>query len=181
MMRAMALEFPNDREAVAVEDQFMLGPDVLIAPILEPGATERRVYLPKGEWADLWTGMSTTAGWVTAPTPPDAIPVYIRGGSCIPLWMPEVVELGAPVGLPGEGPGHLVLMVAAGESQSDLVDPISGRTWSVKVVADDDALVVTAIGAPETVTVWLRDGSGQERLVPISQGDSSLVIGPETP
>jgi alpha-glucosidase (family GH31 glycosyl hydrolase) len=181
MMRAMALEFPNDHQAVTVEDQFMLGPDVLVAPILEPGATERRVYLPEGEWADLWTGMPTTGGWITAIAPADAIPAYIRGGSCIPLWMPEVVELGASVGLPGEGPGRLVLMVAPGQGQSTLTDPISGRTWSVKVAADGDALVVTAIGAPEAVTLWLRDDSDQERLVPLSPGDSSLVIGSDAP
>jgi len=154
----------------------MLGPDVLVAPILEPGVTERRVYLPEGAWTEFWTGTSTNYGWVTAIAPTDVIPVYVRGGSCIPLWMPDTVELGAAVGLPGEGPGQLVLMVAPGEGQSVLVDPISGRTWSTDVGVDDDTLVITAVGAPDGVTLWLRYGSGQARFVALMKGDSSVRL-----
>ena len=45
---------PGDRRAVGRDDEFLFGPDLLAAPVLEPGATERALYLPRGRWVDLW-------------------------------------------------------------------------------------------------------------------------------
>ena len=47
-MRALALVYPNDPAAVEREDTFLLGPDLLVAPVVEPGATEKTLYLPRG-------------------------------------------------------------------------------------------------------------------------------------
>jgi alpha-glucosidase (family GH31 glycosyl hydrolase) len=176
MMRALAIEFPGDWQAQAVDDQFMLGPDVLVAPILEPGVEERRVYLPEGEWADLWTGAPMPGGWTSASAPVDVIPVYLRGGSCIPLWMPDAVHLGAAVDLPGEGRGRLVLLVTPGQGTTELVDPLSSRAWTVVTEPGADALTVRASGAPESVTLWVRGVGEAPRLVPLPSGDSSVRI-----
>lgn len=58
IMRHLALEFPRDRRAIAQEDEFMFGPSLLAAPVLEPGAKRRRLYLPRGRWVDLWRSLS---------------------------------------------------------------------------------------------------------------------------
>jgi alpha-D-xyloside xylohydrolase len=65
-----------------VADQFLFGPDVLVAPIVTEGARERRVYLPEGaEWLDAWTGEPVQqTGWTTAAAPLERIPVYLRVG-----------------------------------------------------------------------------------------------------
>jgi alpha-D-xyloside xylohydrolase len=81
-MRALFLEFPDDETAWEVADQFLLGPDVLVAPITTQGARERTVYLPAGaRWLDAWTGEPVGQdGWITADAPLERIPVYLREG-----------------------------------------------------------------------------------------------------
>jgi alpha-D-xyloside xylohydrolase len=84
-MRALFLEFPEEEPAWEVSDQFMLGPDVLVAPVTAEGARERDVYLPVGaSWLDAWTGKAAgKSGWVTAAAPLERIPVYLREGGAL--------------------------------------------------------------------------------------------------
>ena len=91
-MRALFLEFPDEAPAWEVTDQFMFGPDVLVAPVTTYGARERDVYLPEAaSWLDAWTGNPVGAtGWVTAAAPLERIPVYLReGGSLTDLRGPS--------------------------------------------------------------------------------------------
>jgi alpha-D-xyloside xylohydrolase len=93
-MRALFLEFPDEAAAWEVRDQFMLGPDVLVAPVIEEGAREREVYLPTGaSWLDAWTGKPVgESGWVTAAAPLERIPVYLRDGGSLKDLLPGTVE-----------------------------------------------------------------------------------------
>jgi alpha-D-xyloside xylohydrolase len=86
-MRPLFLDFPGDASAWAVEDQFLLGPDVLVAPVLAAGATSREVYLPAGcSWTDAWTGAVYEGGVVvTADAPAERIPVFLRDGAEVPI------------------------------------------------------------------------------------------------
>jgi alpha-D-xyloside xylohydrolase len=81
-MRPLFFDFPDDPRAAAVEDQFLFGPDLLVAPITEYQARERSVYLPAGtEWGDAWNVAHVHDGGTTvaAPAPLERIPVFIRG------------------------------------------------------------------------------------------------------
>ncbi|HVV56768.1 MAG TPA: TIM-barrel domain-containing protein [Gaiellaceae bacterium] len=83
-MRALFLEFPDEAPAWEIGDQFMLGPDVLVAPVTAYGARERTVYRPAGaSWVDAWTGEPVESGWATAEAPLARIPVYLRHGSAL--------------------------------------------------------------------------------------------------
>jgi alpha-D-xyloside xylohydrolase len=85
-MRPLFLEFPADPAAWEVEDQFLLGPDLLVAPVTELGARGRRVYLPAGaEWTDIDTGRRFAGGaYVDLAAPLDRIPVLVRDDAKIP-------------------------------------------------------------------------------------------------
>jgi alpha-glucosidase len=64
----------------------MLGPDLLLAPALEPEATARDVRLPAGVWHDFWTGRAYAGGGVNrVPTEPGRVPLLVRGGALLPL------------------------------------------------------------------------------------------------
>lgn len=85
LMRAMFLEFPGDRECRYTDTQFMFGPDLLVAPVIEEGARIRNVYLPKGSWYDWYTGDEYNGGrYVDIPVALDRIPLFVRSGSMIP-------------------------------------------------------------------------------------------------
>lgn len=86
MLRAMSVDFPDDPVAVAQEHQFLFGPALLVAPITDPGARRRRVYLPAGTWYDFWTDAKWTGPcWVDAEAPLARIPLFVRAGAIIPM------------------------------------------------------------------------------------------------
>jgi alpha-D-xyloside xylohydrolase len=82
-MRPLFVDFPGDQGAWLAEDQFLFGPDLLIAPVLQPGAGQREVYLPAGSaWVDAATGGRHDGGsGVTVPVTLDRIPVFTREGA----------------------------------------------------------------------------------------------------
>ena len=84
-MRALFLEFPNETPAWEVRDEFMFGPDILVAPVTVYGERARDVYLPEGaSWLDAWTGAPVEGnGWTTAEAPLERIPVYLRQGGAL--------------------------------------------------------------------------------------------------
>ncbi len=86
-MRPLLLEFPDDPASWDIDDQFMLGDALLIAPVLQAGAVARRVYLPAGcDWCDAWTGTPHAGGtWLDAAAPIGHIPVFRRATSDLRL------------------------------------------------------------------------------------------------
>ncbi|MFD8382411.1 TIM-barrel domain-containing protein [Streptomyces sp. NPDC059679] len=82
-MRPLFFDFPEDERAWDVDDQFLLGPDVLVAPVYEAGARARRVYLPCGaRWLDPMTGRTVEGGTtLDAEAPLERIPVFVREGA----------------------------------------------------------------------------------------------------
>ena len=86
LMRPLFYHFPTDTTAAAVYDQFLLGPDLLVAPLLQPGAEKRLVYLPPGRWYDFWSGaVQSGPDWVVVDASHDRIPLWQREGSALPL------------------------------------------------------------------------------------------------
>jgi alpha-D-xyloside xylohydrolase len=98
-MRPLWFDDPDDPEAAAVEDQFLVGPDVLVAPVLESGASTRRLYLPRAvDWRDPWTGTVHPGGsWVTVEAPLEIVPFFVREGSSLSVdgtWFDAPPETG---------------------------------------------------------------------------------------
>jgi len=89
-MRGLFLDFPNDPNVADIGDEYMFGPALLIAPVTEQGATERKVYLPAGsDWYNFWTNERIHGGQrITVQAPIDTIPVFVRAGSILPLGVP---------------------------------------------------------------------------------------------
>jgi alpha-D-xyloside xylohydrolase len=86
-MRPLFFDFPADQDSFPAEDEFMFGPDLLVAPVLHEGATSRVVYLPAGStWTDAWSGHAFRGGeWITAQAPLDCIPLYLRDEARLPI------------------------------------------------------------------------------------------------
>lgn len=88
VMRPLFFDFPEDKKCWETEDVYMFGPDVLVAPVMELGARERTLYLPKGaEWKDAVSGKLYEGGrTVTVDAPLSVIPVFVRDGKDIKIF-----------------------------------------------------------------------------------------------
>ncbi len=86
IMRHTVLEYPDDPRSAGAEYQYLLGKELLVAPVVEPGAALRKLYLPRGEWVNYWNGDPLTGGQdVTVVAPIDQIPMLVRAGSVLPF------------------------------------------------------------------------------------------------
>lgn len=113
IMRHLALAYPDDPRVYSpeAEYEYLFGSDVLVAPVIEKGATSRELYLPPGEWVDFWEAVSYDEGTgsfdrvsgpvtrvagghaITVDAPLDRIPLFVRAGACLRLLPPEVDTL----------------------------------------------------------------------------------------
>jgi alpha-D-xyloside xylohydrolase len=85
-MRPLVMEFREDTRVQNIGDQFLFGPAILVNPVTEPGATSRRLYLPKAQWFDFWSGETIGGGKsIEAAAPLDRMPLYVRAGSIVPM------------------------------------------------------------------------------------------------
>jgi alpha-D-xyloside xylohydrolase len=86
-MRALVMDFLADRNTLDTPDQFLFGPALMVNPLTRAAATSRNVYLPVGtRWFDFWTGESFAGGQTkNAAAPLEAIPLFVRAGSILPL------------------------------------------------------------------------------------------------
>lgn len=90
-MRPLFLEFPGDPTCYDIGDSYCFGPDLLVAPVTEKGATQKRVYLPAGaRWTDAWTDRVHEGGqWITAEAPLERIPLFLRNSRKLPIRQAE--------------------------------------------------------------------------------------------
>lgn len=79
VIRPLFYDFPCDEEAWKIDDQFMFGPDILVAPVLYEGQRERTLYLPEGEWHQIGTGKIFSGGQVTVDAPLSVLPAFVKG------------------------------------------------------------------------------------------------------
>jgi alpha-glucosidase len=130
VQRPMIFDHQYDGTVRDLDDQYLLGPDLLVAPVTEPGVTSRQVYLPAGAWYDWHTGrLAGGAQFVIMPTPMDRIPIFARGGAVIPTWAE------APASTSGHHPTVIELQV--------FVPITDGRHHSM--LQEDDGLTFAAL------------------------------------
>ncbi len=86
MMRALWLHHAADPQAVRRGDQFLWGRDILVSPVVEKGATSRRLYLPRGAWFDFWTNERIDGGReIDRQVDLGTIPLHVRAGAILPF------------------------------------------------------------------------------------------------
>lgn len=84
MLRALFVEFPDDPGAWKVDDEYLFGSQILVAPLLESGMTGRTVYLPEGKWIDYQTEKVYEGGWHRIEAGSLPIIMLVRDGSVLP-------------------------------------------------------------------------------------------------
>ncbi|MBG0813453.1 TIM-barrel domain-containing protein [Planomonospora sp. ID82291] len=147
MMRALCVDHPDDPVAWQADLEYLLGRDLLVAPMTSPDGV-RRVYLPAGEWIDHWTGEALAGGrYVTVSAPLERIPLFVRRGAVIPV----LAEPGEAV---GDGPfGEITLVGYGTDAGTAVISDVDGDTTAT-VAADG-----VRVDGPARVTGFERFGA----------------------
>ncbi len=151
MVRALFVEFPDDPGSWAVEDEYLFGSDILVAPLLETGMTGRDVYLPPARWIDYQTGRAYPGGWQRIEAGRLPVVMLVRSGAAIPhialapstmrmdwsalelVVFGEAAEAHGLVCLPADGVLHPVTVARRGGTLALAGDPLAGRVkWTVR-------------------------------------------------
>jgi alpha-D-xyloside xylohydrolase len=191
VVRPLVLGYQDDRQARSVESEFLLGEDILVAPVFEP-ATSREVYLPEGEWVDYWTD-ERYAGeqWVAVDAPLERLPLFVRAPSLLPTREPtQSVRDGTPerlsfeATLPADGAATASFPFYDEDADSvvkfELARSADGDLSVTVPDSNVESLAVTAAADPSRVTVdgeplgrvesdpkpgeWTRDETGSVRV-----------------
>ena len=87
ILRGLFMEYPQDEQATQVEDQFLFGEELLVAPVLKKGERVKRMYLPDGEWIDFNDKKTVYLGGqqIAYRAPLNTIPIFVRKGSIVPM------------------------------------------------------------------------------------------------
>ncbi len=101
LMRALMLEYSDDPEVFNLNSEFLFGAELLVAPVVEKGATSKKVYLPEGDWLDFNDPKTVFHGrqWIEYPVRLETIPVFVRKGAIVPM-MPVEQFIGQHAGYP---------------------------------------------------------------------------------
>lgn len=158
-MRAMWIHYPKDESAAGDGTQFLWGRDLLVAPVVEKGATSRSIDLPRGDWFDWWTNEKHKGGRrVERDVDLGTMPIYARSGAIIPL---DPVRQFANQSV--EGPTELRIYRGANgrytlyEDDGVSLDYLEGAaTWTRVSWSDGDAKLVIEPGPPNGVENLLR-------------------------
>ncbi|MDT5293475.1 MAG: alpha-glucosidase [Acidobacteriota bacterium] len=150
VMRPLWFEYPDDARTYLIEDQYLVGRDLLVAPVVTEGVTKRHVYFPKGDnWVDWWTGRLYEGGKdADVDAPLNRLPLFARAGAVIPT-QPVVQHTGEMQGLP------LSLLVVRGadgtstfyEDAGDGYDYARGASRTTTATQQGGSLKLTRAGA----------------------------------
>lgn len=98
LMRALIIEYPEDEKCADIEDQYMFGDNILVAPVVKENVTGRTVFLPYGKWVDFWNDTVFEGGveiYIDAPL--KKIPVFVKYNSIIPMNLNDEFKVGGSI------------------------------------------------------------------------------------
>nr|WP_297105485.1 glycoside hydrolase family 31 protein [Tessaracoccus sp.] len=179
VQRPPVFEDQYDGVVVDIDDEYLFGPNLLVAPVLEEGAVARSVYLPRGHWYD-WHTDDVLDGYrfVSADAPLYRIPLYARAGAVIPMWpsaplttagyRPEEIEL------------HVFPPVVDGKYTSELQEDDGHSRAATTGARLRTRLVVTRAGEDVTLRAETTgdgfEGFARQRFTVVVHGENTRVL-----
>lgn len=161
IMRSMPVSFPKEHELTNIADQYMFGPDLMVAPVINED-TSRDIVFPPGVWTNLWSG-KTVSGPIKlqVDAPLDTIPVYLKPGAVVPVELNQELQFGesmtggrvdALVVTPPTQDEKVTILNARGEIAEVAMQPRAGGTgWTLKNLPEMNYLLVCGTTSASSV------------------------------
>ncbi len=131
IMRSMPVAFPNEQETAATPDQYMFGPDLLVAPVISED-TLRTIAFPSGVWTSLWNGKTVSGpAKLKVDAPLDTIPVYLRPGAVVPVQLNRQLQFGSSM-----TSGRVEALVVTSPGKDEKVSLLNARGEDAKVTVE---------------------------------------------
>jgi alpha-D-xyloside xylohydrolase len=154
-IRALVLDFQDDLRARTIKDEYLFGPDLLVAPVIDQN-TSRVVYLPAGDWINLFTGETITGPkTIIAQADADTIPVYARRGTILPKIPEDIMTL-----VPTSESGNHDVKTLDDRRVYELIGPAAATATSITdfegrtVLRSEDTLQITGDSAAHIILRW---------------------------
>jgi alpha-D-xyloside xylohydrolase len=172
-LRPLPLAFPGDPATFAVADgEYMLGPDLLVSPVITAGAGNASVHLPPGQWVHWWSDQVYTGPTdVTVDAPLGSPPLFARAGGLLPMLPANIDTL-----VEASAPGVVTLASQAAEMRA--------RAWAMgasSVVLDDGAAIAVDDGAGGVTVTWTEGSSATNLTIDLDlrvrSGPGGATIG----
>ncbi|HEY2516039.1 MAG TPA: TIM-barrel domain-containing protein [Polyangiaceae bacterium] len=197
VMRHLYLSNPTDPRVYQMQDEYLFGDSLLVAPVVTRGQTSRDVYLPEPQYFDFWSGVRVIGGGdLNVPAPLDTVPVFARLGAIVPMLSPDVETVvpssdGSVVSLQDRA-DYLEVQIFAGGSSSLTLDDGTVFTQSAPAAPFDPGSTVTRVtggGAPMTPAssatdletcdaCYLRDGGTNVLYISVRTASDAFTAGP---
>ena len=146
-LRPLWFDYPHDTAAALIADEYLVGGDLLVAPVVEQNRRSRKVYLPKGDaWIDWWSGARHDGGkWIVVDAPLDRLPLLVRAGASVPT-QPVIQHTGEMKNAP------LTIAVATGAAGTSEIYQDAGDGYAYRKGASR-TIKVTVSGGKVTLDI----------------------------
>jgi len=148
LFRPLVLNYQEDPNTYNLDDEFMVGKDLLVAPVQRPEIMQRLVYLPKGVWYDYWTNKKYQGGtMIRVDAPLETVPMFVRAGAIIPL-----------------GP------------QMNYVGEKSFNPLTFEIYPDDDGSAATTLYEDDGVSPAYQRGVFRRTIIDVKRAKTGYVV-----
>ena len=191
MLRPLFWAYPEDRATYSMDDEFLCGDTLLVAPVTRPGVEYRHVYLPAGSWFHFWTGMRIDGpAHILVHAPLGQPAIYVRANTAVPLW-PEMNYVDQQkadpltfVLYPCEGSGRATFYEDAGDGYEYLNGFYARRAITCEVEAGNIRVVMgeqegTFVPARQHIRLELREIASEPEIVQPGEASATWRYDPE--
>jgi alpha-glucosidase len=191
ILRPLFWAYPDDTATYSMDDEFLCGDALLVAPVTRPGVEYRHVYIPAGSWFHFWTGTRVDGpAHILAHAPLGRPAIYVRANTALPLW-PEMNHVGQReadpltfVLYPGEGSGTAPFYEDAGDGYEYLNGVSARRAITCEVEAGNIRVTVgeqegTFVPARRHTRLELREIASEPKAVRAGKASAAWRYDPE--
>jgi hypothetical protein len=156
MMRSLAVAYPYESSLATVNDEYMFGTDLLVAPVMDEN-NSRIIRFPSGQWTSLWSG-STVSGPATInlEVPLNTIPVYLRSGAIVPVQLNPSLSFGGSM---SHGRVNALILTPGNEIRTRSLLNDQGHDAAVTMQPIEGGFAVTLPNLPETNYLLIYDAN----------------------